>query len=303
MPLSQALILRSVASSSVISSATSRRRVLPTMSRGLVAAIRARACAAASGSPGRCCRPGRPIRRAGNPIAGIDPLAAALTISGTADRVPSYLVVANAAFAALLVAPFLGEALSTSTPPLDLLLLWNLGLLAALYGSGAIICREVARRCGLGLASLCVLAAAYAVYEEALIVQFWFDPRYQDRVGVGSYSRVWHTNLLLATHLTAFHVAVSICSSVLLVERLFPAQRERAWAGQRGLALAAVALVLVVPLTYGNVARGPGRAEACCPRPACPAGSVRVPPPSSPPPAGRAAAAIQALPPRRRGVR
>ncbi|HSV64893.1 MAG TPA: hypothetical protein VLJ59_03155, partial [Mycobacteriales bacterium] len=117
------------------------------------------------------------------------------------------------AFAILLVAPFLGEALSASTPPLDLILPWNLALLAALYGSGALICRELARRYRLGRPGLCLLGAAYAVYEEALIVRSWFDARYHDRVGVGSCSWVWHTNLLVASYLTAFHIVVSICSS------------------------------------------------------------------------------------------
>jgi hypothetical protein len=165
--------------------------------------------------------------------------------------------VVNPVSAILVLAPFLGEVLSTSTPPLDFVVPWNLVLLAALYGSGALICRELMRRYHLGLPGLCLLGAAYAVYEEALIVHSWFDNRYQERSGVGDYSRVWHTNLLLATHLTAFHVAVSICSSVLLVERLFPTYRNRAWAGRRGLTLAALALVLLVPLTYGNVWRGP----------------------------------------------
>jgi hypothetical protein len=164
---------------------------------------------------------------------------------------------ANPVVAILVLAPFLGEVLSTSTLPLDFVLPWNLVLLAALYGSGALICRELMRRYHLGLPGFCLLAAAYAVYEEALIVHSWFDSRYQERSGVGAYSRVWHTNLLLATHLTAFHVAVSICSSVLLVERLCPTYRHRAWAGRRGLTLAALALVLLVPLTYGNVWRGP----------------------------------------------
>ncbi len=164
---------------------------------------------------------------------------------------------ANPVLAILVLAPFLGEVLSTSTPPLDFVLPWNLVLFAALYGSGALVCRELMRRYHLGLPGLCLLAAAYAVYEEALIVHSWFDNRYQAKSGVGAYSRVWHTNLLLATHLTVFHMAVSICSSVLLVERLFPTYRDRAWAGRRGLALAALGLVLLVPLTYGNVWRGP----------------------------------------------
>lgn len=161
------------------------------------------------------------------------------------------------AFAILLVAPFLGEVMSTATSPLDLILPWNLVLMAALYGSGALICRELVRRYRLGLLGLCLFGAAYAVYEEALVDRFWFDPRFWDDVGVGSYSQVWHTNLLIASHLTAFHVAVSICSSIVLVERLFPAYRERAWAGRRGLTFAAFALAAVVPITYGDFARVP----------------------------------------------
>ena len=140
-------------------------------------------------------------------------------------------MVRSPALAILLVAPFFGETLSTS---LDLVLPWNVALMAALYGSGALICREVARRYRLGLLGLGLLAAAYGVYEEALIDRYWFNPQYWADVGVGSYSEVWHTNLLLAVHLTAFHTAVSIGASILIVERLFPAHRERAWAGGWG---------------------------------------------------------------------
>jgi hypothetical protein len=160
--------------------------------------------------------------------------------------------------AILLVAPFFGETLSGSTPPLDLVLPWNLALMAGLYGCGALICREVARRFGLGLLGLCLLGAAYGVYEEALVDRYWFYPKFWDGSGVGSYSQVWHTNLLLATHLTAFHTAVSICSSILVVERLFPSHRHRAWASGRGLVFAAFVLGVVVPFMYGEFSRGPG---------------------------------------------
>jgi hypothetical protein len=160
--------------------------------------------------------------------------------------------------AILLVAPFFGETLSGATPPLDLILPWNLALTAGLYGCGALICREVARRFGLGLLGLCLLGAAYGVYEEALVDRYWFYRKFWDETGVGSYSQVWHTNLLLATHLTAFHTAVSICSSILIVERLFPAHREQAWTGRRGLALAAFVLGVVVPVTYGEFSPGAG---------------------------------------------
>ncbi len=158
--------------------------------------------------------------------------------------------------AILLLAPFCGEALSGATPPLDLLLPWNLAMMVALYGCGALICREVARRCGLGFVGLCFLAAAYGVYEEALVDRYWFYPTFWHDAGVNDYSVVWHTNLLLAVHLTAFHTAVSIGASVLVVERLFPAARERAWAGRKGLVAAGVALAAVV-LVYGEFDRHP----------------------------------------------
>lgn len=150
--------------------------------------------------------------------------------------------------------------LSTATPPLTLLLPWNLALVVALYGSGALLCRELAHRWGLGLPGLALLGAAYGVYEEALVDRFWFDPGYARATGVGGYSQVWHTNLLLAAHLTVFHSAVSVCSSVVVVTRLFPRERDRAWVGPRGLVLAGTALLLVLPLTAEDrvpVAPGP----------------------------------------------
>jgi hypothetical protein len=163
-------------------------------------------------------------------IGGVD--AARARLSGIARR---------PALAILLIAPFCGEALSGATPPLQLVLPWKLAFLAALCGSGALVCREVARRFRLGLPGLCLLGAGYGVYEEALVDWYSFYPKFWHDADVGTYSEFWHTKVLLAVHLTAFHAAVSICSSVLIVERLFPAGREQAWAGGRGLSVLAFA--------------------------------------------------------------
>lgn len=156
----------------------------------------------------------------------------------------------------LLVAPFFGEGLSGSTPPLDLVLPWNLAFMAALYGCGALLCREVAHRCGLGFTGLVVLGVAYAVWEEALVDRYWFFPRFWEDSGVGTYSVVGHTNVLLAVHLTAFHTAISICSSVLVVEWLVPGARHRPWVGRRGLVLAGVVLA-ATPVIYGELDQRP----------------------------------------------
>ncbi|MBP2329096.1 hypothetical protein JOF56_009481 [Kibdelosporangium banguiense] len=159
--------------------------------------------------------------------------------------------------ALLLLAPYLGEVLSTATSPLNLLVPWKYAMFAALYGSGALLCREVARRWGLGLPGLILLGMAYAVYEEALVDRYWFDPAYARDTGVGAYSEVWDTNLLLATHLTAFHTAVSICSSILIVTWLFPDYRDRSWIPARGLVVPAIAMLTVLFLTTETYVRPP----------------------------------------------
>ncbi len=152
--------------------------------------------------------------------------------------------------AILLVAPVFGEGLSTATPPLAMFLPFNAAIYLALYGCGALLCREIARRHRFGLLGLCLLGAAYAVYEEALVDRFWFTPDYWDEVGLDDYGAVWQVNLLLATHLTAFHIAVSIGASIFVVERLFPDRRDTPWVGRRGLVVAAVAFVVVPPVPF-----------------------------------------------------
>ena len=156
------------------------------------------------------------------------------------------------AVVALFLAPVLGEWLSTATPPIDMLWPPVLVLMVSLYGCGALLCREIARRNGLGLRGLCLLAAAYGVFEEALVDRFWFHPRPDTEGGLGTYSEVWHTNVLLATNLTVFHIAVSIVSTIVLVALLFPEYRQRPWVSGRGLGIVAVAFFVLPPLIFGS---------------------------------------------------
>lgn len=63
----------------------------------------------------------------------------------------------------------------------------------------------------------------------------WFNLHFEADPLSDAYSRIWHTNLLLAVHLTLYHAVVSIGCSVLLVELAFPSRQHRAWCGRRGL--------------------------------------------------------------------
>jgi hypothetical protein len=156
----------------------------------------------------------------------------------------------------LLIAPFFGEGLSGSSPPLDLVIPWHFAFMAALYGCGALVCREVAHRLGSGFAGLFLLGVAYGVWEEALVDRYWFYPQFWNDSGIGTYSVVWHTNVLLAVHLTVFHAAISICASVLVVGWLVPRATHRPWVGRPGLVLAGSVLA-VTPVVYGEFDRRP----------------------------------------------
>jgi hypothetical protein len=152
----------------------------------------------------------------------------------------------------LLLAPFFGESLSGATPPLDLILPWNLALMVGLYGCGALICREVVLRYKLGLVGLILLGAAYGVWEEGLVDRYWYDPAFWDDQNIGAYSVVGQTNLLLALLLTVFHSAVSICCSVLVVERIFPKRQTQPWVGRRGMIAAVIVFAVAVPVICGE---------------------------------------------------
>lgn len=57
---------------------------------------------------------------------------------------------------------------------------------------------------------------------------------------------VWHINVLIATHLTIFHTAVSIVAAIVVVERLFPAYRAQSWIGPIGMGLCGIAMATVL---------------------------------------------------------
>ncbi|MEO6887490.1 MAG: hypothetical protein ABI456_00595 [Ktedonobacteraceae bacterium] len=135
-----------------------------------------------------------------------------------------------------LLAPLIGEVLSGSTPPLMFLHNpFNLFYLPALYGSGAILVRELVRRRGLGWGSVLLLGAAYGILEEGLVVTSWFNPYWPDLGLLASYGRLLDTSWVWAVGLTIYHAVVSITLPIVLTEALFPSIAVQPWLGKRRL--------------------------------------------------------------------
>ncbi len=144
-----------------------------------------------------------------------------------------------------LLAPITGEVLSDSTPPLQFINPLSLLALTGLYGSGAIVARELVRRRGLGWPSLLLFGAAYGILEEGLVVTSWFNPKWPDLGFLAYYGRLFNTSWVWTTHLTIYHAIVSIMVPVLLTEILFPPIANRPWLGRRGFTAFAIWLAFV----------------------------------------------------------
>ena len=82
------------------------------------------------------------------------------------------------------LAPLVAEFLLGNLP---ITLLAALVLLAPMYGGGALLIREVARRAGRGVPTMLLLGVAYGLLEEGVATQSLFNPHYvgRDLLSVG----------------------------------------------------------------------------------------------------------------------
>jgi hypothetical protein len=143
-----------------------------------------------------------------------------------------------------LLAPLVAEFLLGDLP---INLLPALLVLAPMYGGGALLIREVARRARRGWPTILVLALAYAVFEEAFTTQTLFNPNYLGlhlhllepayipALGMGG----WWTVFVLTLH-TVWSISVSIA----LAEALVPDRGTAPWLGRPGLAVTSVLFAL-----------------------------------------------------------
>lgn len=147
-----------------------------------------------------------------------------------------------------LLAPLVGEYLLGNVPFEALHLL---PFLAPMYGGGALVIREVARRSGCGWPTMIVLACAYGVLEPGVLDQSQFNPSFEG----WDFQRIAPLPALgiSAYHGQAFvtgHAIWSIGVPIAIVESLVPGRRTTPWLGWAGLAATAVVFVLGSTLIF-----------------------------------------------------
>ncbi|VVB64619.1 Uncharacterised protein [uncultured archaeon] len=146
----------------------------------------------------------------------------------------------------LVLSPLVAEVLFGATP------ISRLGALlpvTAIYGGGAVLVRELARRRGPGWSRIVLLGAAYAIVEEGLALQSMFNPDLFNAGLVGG--RMLGVNWVWSEWTVGYHVVWSISIPILLAELLFPARRAEPWLGRIGVAVVGVVYTIgVLVLAY-----------------------------------------------------
>lgn len=140
------------------------------------------------------------------------------------------------------LAPLVGEYLLGNVPARQIA---AIPFLAPMYGGGALLVREAARRAGRGWPTMLLLAAAYGVLEAGLIDQSMFNPSFQGHDFQSSTPipalGISATNTL---SFVAGHVIWSIGVPIAIVEALVPHRSPAPWLGKVGLSVAGVFYVL-----------------------------------------------------------
>ncbi|MGQ9624674.1 MAG: hypothetical protein ACUVUF_05345 [Candidatus Bathycorpusculaceae bacterium] len=149
-----------------------------------------------------------------------------------------------------ILAPAIGELLSGSSPPLEFFNPIVFLLLASLYGSGAILMRELKIRWKKDFRALLLLGAAYGILEEGLMVKSFFDPQWVDLGVLGVYGRWMGVNWVWTEMLIIYHAVFSITIPTVLVELAYPERKGDRWIGKRIFAGLAALLTFVTALGY-----------------------------------------------------
>lgn len=154
------------------------------------------------------------------------------------------------ALALFLLSPAIGELLSGSAPPLEFFNPLGFVMIVSLYGSGAIIVRELKIRWKKGIGSLLLLGSAYGILEEGLLVCSFFNPDWPDLGQLALYGRWLGINWVWATMLTIYHAIYSIIIPVVLVELAYPQRRHESWVSNRTFKTLLTLLASVVALGF-----------------------------------------------------
>ena len=146
------------------------------------------------------------------------------------------------AWALFFLAPIVAEYLLGD---LTIRMLAPLVALGPLYGGGALLIREIARRTGRGWPTIILLAIAYAVTEEAFLTQSLFNPDYvHQRLLDYGFIPMLGTSLNWTVFVLSIHVVWSVATPILIAEGLAGRLGRAPWLRTPGLVVTTALFLL-----------------------------------------------------------
>jgi hypothetical protein len=168
----------------------------------------------------------------------------------------------------LVLSPIAAEYLSGYQVFNPLVLLGYLGIFVPLYGTVAVLIRELTRRAGRGWPTILLLGAAFGLVQAGLIDQSLFNPGYLDNDDP-TWAQAWRQERqatlipglgISASHLgfVAGYLIMTIAAPIAVVEAFVPHRAERPWLGRVGLAVIGLLYLLGagVVFAYDTLPRG-----------------------------------------------
>ena len=154
----------------------------------------------------------------------------------------------RAALILFLLAPLIGEYVLGNIPLSEI---GALVVLAPMYGGGALLIREVARRTGRGWPTILTLGLAYGVLEAGLLDQSLFNPAFEEY----QFQAVTPVPALGISALNGYafvvgHAVWSIGVPIALVESLAWRRRTTPWLGRTGLIVLSLTFVAGSALVF-----------------------------------------------------
>lgn len=154
------------------------------------------------------------------------------------------------------LAPLTAEYLMGNVP---ITFLYAVVPLGAMYGGGALLIREIARRTGRGWPTMLTWALAYGLFEEAIITQTLWNPNWGNtRILDYGFVPALGTALPWLMFMIGVHTVFSISAPIAVAETLARTRRTEPWLGKIGLGVVGGLFVLVVVfnLTAGLAVTG-----------------------------------------------
>ena len=146
----------------------------------------------------------------------------------------------GAAFALIVLAPFIAEVLSGAT---RMSFIFAFVPEMMVWGCGALIIREVVRRWGGGWTSILLLGLGLSVAEEFVIQQTSLAPLPWPAMSA-AYGRLWGVNWIYFLFMLGYESVWVVLVPVQVTELIFAKQRNERWLGNIGLVISGLVFVL-----------------------------------------------------------